>query len=67
MRVTKLFTFIIQFATLGLAAAFLILYFQSEKSNVNIDGNTNTQASTEIVELVESTRTSLMLHLALTH
>lgn len=54
MRVTKLLTFIIQFATLGLAAAFLILYFQPEKGNVNNEGNA--QPPTEIVELIESTR-----------
>ena len=54
MRVTKLLTFIIQFATLGLAAAFLILYFQSEKGNIN--NEENTQSPTEIVELIESTR-----------
>ena len=56
MRVTKLLTFIIQFATLGLAAAFLILYFQSEKGNVN--NEENAQTPTEIVELIESTRPS---------
>ncbi|MCK5386094.1 MAG: trypsin-like peptidase domain-containing protein, partial [Gammaproteobacteria bacterium] len=55
MRVTKLITFIIQFATIGLAAAFLVLYFQSEKDKtVN---EVTTQAETEIVELLESTRT----------
>ena len=54
MRVTKLLTFIIQFATIGLAAAFLILYFQSEKNK--IENEVNTQTTTEIVELIESTR-----------
>ena len=56
MRVTKLITFIIQFATIGLAAAFLILYLQSEK-----DKTTNeaiTQPDTEVVELIESARTT---------
>lgn len=56
MRVTKLITFIIQFATIGLAAAFLVLYFQSEK-----DKTTNEaiiQPDTEVVELIESTRTT---------
>lgn len=56
MRVTKLITFIIQFATIGLAAAFLILYLQSEK-----DKTTNeaiTQPGTEVVELIESARTT---------
>lgn len=56
MRVTKLLTFIIQFATIGLAAAFLILYFQSEKAdNANA---VNTTSATEVVELIESTRTT---------
>lgn len=55
MRVTKLITFIIQFATIGLAAAFLILYFQSDKTKN--DDNTTPQSSTEVVELLESTRT----------
>ena len=58
MRVTKLITFIIQFATIGLAAAFLILYFQSENNKTENDVNTNTLATTEIVELIESTRTT---------
>ena len=55
MRVTKLITFIIQFSTIGLAAAFLILYFQSEKEN--IESEVPVQDNTEIVELLESTRT----------
>jgi len=55
MRVTKLITFIIQFATIGLAAAFLVLYFYSEKDK--IEEGTSSQANPEIVELVESTRT----------
>lgn len=55
MRVTKLITFIIQFATIGLAAAFLILYFQSDKTKN--DDNTTPRSSTEVVELLESTRT----------
>lgn len=55
MRVTKLITFIIQFATIGLAAAFLVLYFQSEKDKTA--NEVTTQAETEIVELLESTRT----------
>ncbi len=54
MRVTKLITFIIQFATVGLAAAFLILYFQSSKNNVA--DHANLPVNTEIVELIESTR-----------
>ncbi len=61
MRVTKLITFIIQFATIGLAAAFLILYFQSEKESGSIEITTNeptTQTTTEIVELIQSTRSS---------
>ena len=56
MRVTKLITFIIQFATIGLAAAFLVLYFQSEKDQTT--NETTTQPATEIVELIESTRTT---------
>lgn len=56
MRVTKVITFIIQFATIGLAAAFLILYFQSEKNKDVAETPTQT-ADTEIVELIESTRT----------
>ncbi|MDH5602136.1 MAG: trypsin-like peptidase domain-containing protein [Gammaproteobacteria bacterium] len=55
MRVTKLITFIIQFATIGLAAAFLILYFQSEKGKNETEQTT--KPGTEIVELIESTRT----------
>lgn len=55
MRVTKLITFIIQFATIGLAAAFLILYFQSEKEKTGEEAIS--QSSAEIVELIESTRT----------
>ena len=55
MRVTKLITFIVQFATIGLAAAFLILYFQSDKANN--DKKIEQQPATEIVELLESTRT----------
>ena len=55
MRVTKLLTFIIQFATIGLAAAFLILYLQSDKSGTTADSPTN--SNTEIVQLIESTRT----------
>jgi serine protease DegS len=56
MRVTKLITFIIQFATIGLAAAFLILYFQSEKDKTTSE-QPEAKAETEIVELIESTRT----------
>lgn len=56
MRVTKLITFIIQFATIGLAAAFLILYFQSEKENVI--NESVTQLDTEVVELIQSARTT---------
>lgn len=55
MRVTKLITFIIQFSTIGLAAAFLILYLQSDKTKN--DDNTTPQSSAEVVELLESTRT----------
>lgn len=55
MRVTKLITFIVQFATIGLAAAFLILYFQSDKAKT--DNNISQQSTAEIVELLESTRT----------
>ena len=55
MRVTKLITFIIQFSTIGLAAAFLILYFQSS-NNDNL--STSSQSNAEIVELIETTRTS---------
>ena len=55
MRVTKLITFIIQFSTIGLAAAFLILYLQS---NNNGNNTTSPQTNTEIVELIETTRTS---------
>ncbi len=56
MRVTKLITFIIQFATIGLAAAFLILYFQSEKENTT--NESITQIDTEVVELIQSDRTT---------
>ncbi|MFV2061827.1 MAG: trypsin-like peptidase domain-containing protein, partial [Gammaproteobacteria bacterium] len=56
MRVTKLITFIIQFATIGLAAAFLILYLQSEKDKTAHE--TITQSNAEVVELIESARTS---------
>ncbi len=56
MRVTKLITFIIQFATLGLAAAFLILYFQSDKDK-KVE-NSSSQAAAEVVELIESVRTT---------
>lgn len=56
MRVTKLITFIIQFATIGLAAAFLILYFQSTKEEAQTEATL--QSNAEIVELIESTRTS---------
>lgn len=58
MRVTKLLTFIIQFATIGLAAAFLVLYLQSDKDKSPSDDTTPTTAvtKTEIVELIESTR-----------
>lgn len=55
MRVTKVITFIIQFATIGLAAAFLILYLQSEKEE-NGPTEVTSQSKTEIVELIESTR-----------
>jgi len=55
MRVTKLITFIIQFATIGLAAAFMILYFQSSKEETQTE--VALQPDTEIVELIESTRT----------
>ena len=55
MRVTKLITFIIQFASIGLAAAFLVLYFQSEKDKTT--NEVTTQVETEIVELLESSRT----------
>ena len=55
MRVTKVITFIIQFATIGLAAAFLVLYFQSEKNKPLSEPVT--PSDTEIVELIESTRT----------
>ena len=56
MRLTKLITFIIQFATIGLAAAFLILYFQSEKENAT--NESITQIDTEVVELIQSARTT---------
>ena len=56
MRVTKLITFIIQFATIGLAAAFLILYLQSEQKDSN--NQSAPQVDTEIVELIESTRST---------
>lgn len=57
MRVTKLITFIMQFATIGLAAAFLILYTQSkeEESSNNSTLQPKTEVA-EIVELIESTR-----------
>ena len=55
MRVTKLITFIIQFATIGLAAAFLVLYIQSEKDST--ENHAALQGNPEIVELLESTRT----------
>jgi serine protease DegS len=53
MRVTKLITFIIQFATIGLAAAFLILYLQSEKDHKS---ESSLPPPTEVVQLLESTR-----------
>ena len=56
MRVTKLITFIIQFSAIGLAAAFLILYLQSNKNENN--SVSNSQTNTEIVELIETTRTA---------
>ena len=56
MRVTKLITFIIQFATIGLAAAFLVLYFLSEKDNTKSVA-APPPITTEVVELLESTRT----------
>ncbi len=55
MRVTKLITFIIQFTSIGLAAAFLVLYFYSDKDK-NAD-HAIVNGNPEIVELVESTRT----------
>ncbi len=54
MRVTKLITFIIQFASIGLATAFLVLYFQSEKDKTA--NESIIQPDTELVELIESTR-----------
>lgn len=56
MRVTKAITFIIQFATIGLAAAFLVLYFQSDKSSDIPVSESTEENNTEIVELIESTR-----------
>lgn len=57
MRVTKLITFIIQFTTIGLAAAFLVLYLQPGKDKNNETGTTaNQQSGTEVVELIESVR-----------
>ncbi len=50
MRITKVITFIIQFATIGLAAAFLYLYFQSTQ------GPDSDSATTEVVKLIESSR-----------
>lgn len=55
MRVTKVITFIIQFATIGLAAAFLVLYIQSDKDKTPEE--VVSQPDTEVVELIESTRT----------
>lgn len=55
MRVTKLITFIIQFTSIGLAAAFLVLYFYSDKDKSTDHAIVN--GNPEIVELVESTRT----------
>lgn len=59
MRVTRVITFIIQFATIGLAAAFLILYFQSEKNKTpdGTEARNSTANNTEVVQLIESTRT----------
>jgi len=58
MRVTRVITFIIQFATIGLAAAFLILYFQSEKNKApdSTEVQNSTSSNTEVVQLIESTR-----------
>ena len=50
MRITKVITFIIQFATIGLAAAFLYLYFQSTH------GPESEMPATEVVKLIESSR-----------
>lgn len=65
MRVTKLITFIIQFATIGLAAAFLILYMQSAKDKNETESTVQPEqsspsspSSTEIVQLIESTRST---------
>lgn len=55
MRVTKLITFIVQFVTLGLAAAFLVLYLQTDKNKS--ENEIKPKSTTEIVELLESTRT----------
>ncbi len=48
MRVTRFISFVIQFATIGLAAAFLVLYFQSQHNPPS--------SSKEVVELIESAR-----------
>ena len=54
MRVTKVITFIVQFATIGLAAAFLVLYLQSDKDKTT--DTLSARPAKEIVELIESTR-----------
>lgn len=52
MRVTRLVTFIIQFTTIGLAAAFIVLYFQ----NKTPESSQTTDSGQEVVELIESSR-----------
>lgn len=59
MRVTKIITFIIQFSTIGLAAAFLIIYLQSSPTNTAPSQKSISATDTETVELIQSTRTAL--------
>lgn len=58
MRVTKIITFIIQFSTIGLASAFLIVYLQSKPTDIETAQKVDTTNSTEIVELIQSTRST---------
>ena len=58
MRVTKIITFIIQFSTIGLASAFLIVYLQSKSTDTDTAQIADATNSTETVELIQSTRST---------
>lgn len=55
MRISKIITFIIQFTTIGLAAAFLILYLQP-KTETESTQKAQVAGNAETVELIQSTR-----------